>query len=159
MVAPVNKSASSLGNGMWGELSALCCKLHRLLYESGNRAAARRHRLKLAGLIAALPDDEAAIIRVEAMALLDELENRKKQAIAHRRKEIMLMKRLHASVAKSVEEGRYDVRTAESILIERGADALRQRQGILKALEGQVRPRPQLATPVRRRRRTGKKAA
>ena len=93
------------------------------------------------------------------MALLDELENRKKQAIAHRRKEIMLMKRLHASVAKSVEDGDYTTQTAKSILIDRDAGALQKRQQILRAIEVQLRSSRQIATPIRRRRRTGRKAA
>ncbi|HUY36969.1 MAG TPA: hypothetical protein VMV69_29895 [Pirellulales bacterium] len=81
-----------------------------------------------------LPQNDAAIVREEGLALLHELNNDIARALRHRAREIQLTERLHDSVRESRQAGEYDERMGASILAGRDAKVLRQRRAILKAL-------------------------
>lgn len=120
---------------IWGELSDVCQRVHRHLYENGNRAAARRYRQRLESITGELPDNDSAILREEALALLHELADDIPQAVRHREREIELIEWLHDSVRESIETGRYDKRMGSSILAGWGKPVLAERRKILRRLK------------------------
>lgn len=136
---------------IWGELSEVCERVHYHLYESGNETAAKRYRLRLRRIIGDLPDNDVAILKEEALALLCELTQDLARAVEHRQREIELIERLHASVRHSVEAGEYNRRMGKSILADWDRRALSERRAILRRLKTQLSPRPLPAV----RRRTG----
>lgn len=134
---------------MWGELSKLCQRIHRHLYENGNKVAAGKYRSRLRKLTEELPNNDEAIVREEALALLCELTEDLPGAVEHRKREIELIGRLHASVRESVAAGKYDKRTASSILADWDRRALTNRRAILRNLKGRLNSTP---VPIARRR-------
>jgi hypothetical protein len=119
---------------LWDELATVCKKIHRLWYVKRNRPAAKRYLTKLARIMKKLPQDKNAIIRAEGMALLHELRGDLDSALKWRRKEIRLTELAQKSVRDSVNAGHYDQRMADSILKDRDAACLQERQAILQAL-------------------------
>jgi hypothetical protein len=118
----------------WGELDYLCRKVSFWLYERGDRSAARRYFERLSETLSRLPKKESAIVREEGLALLHELEGELDRAIAHRQQEINLMRKLHASVAKSIKAGEYDSSMGDAILSGKDKGALEKRQALLDEL-------------------------
>jgi plasmid stabilization system protein ParE len=123
---------------IWGELSNVCRRVYRHLYETRNKAAAKRYRRRLESITQQLPDNDLAILREEALALLHELEDDVSAAVQHREQEIGLIERLHASVRKSIESGRYDSKMASSIMADWDDRALKKRRAILKGLKSRA---------------------
>jgi hypothetical protein len=71
-----------------------------------------------------------AIIREEGRALLHELWGDIKKAIAHRRREVLLMERLHREAAS----GKYSQSAQAYMLRDRDVRALNERRAILQRL-------------------------
>jgi hypothetical protein len=90
---------------------------------------------RLESVLVRIPVNNIAILAQEGNALAHELKGELTAAIKHRRKEIRMIERLHGSLRKSVESGRYDEDMAASILINWGLTALQERQAILRTLE------------------------
>jgi hypothetical protein len=116
---------------VWGELAYLCEKVRYWLYARNQRARAGRYRDRLERVLEELPENDTAIIRQEGWALLHELRGETAASIAHREREIVLIKRLH----KHAESARCDDDTRAYILRDRGVAHLRERQAILEALK------------------------
>jgi hypothetical protein len=91
---------------IWGELEYVCARIRYWLYERESRPFATRYLVRLTHVLKALPDNDLAIIREEALALRAELTEDIESAIAHREREIKLMEKLHRSVHESVKHGR-----------------------------------------------------
>jgi hypothetical protein len=115
----------------WGELDYLCKKVRYWLYARKQRPRAERYLDRLERVLHDLPENDMAIIREEGLALLSELEGEIAKAIAHRRREIELMKRLH----KEARSPKYDVSTRAYMLRDRDTNALRERCAILESLQ------------------------
>lgn len=130
--------AKSSSAAIWRELSDICQRVHRHLYQNGNKAAARRYRRRLECMTGELPDNDMAILREEAMALLHELADEIPQAVRHRQREIELIERLHDSVRESIKTGRYDEGMGSSILAGWDKPVLDERRKILRGLKEQV---------------------
>lgn len=131
--SPEPNRLGKTGNA-WGELASICRKVHAALYQKRDKTSARRYRPRLEQILSKLPKSDLAILREEGHALLHELNGETRQAIAHRRKEIRLMTRLHHSVSSSIANGDYDATTGRSILAGRDLDALAERRAIVRAL-------------------------
>ena len=78
-----------------------------------------------------LPGNNRAIIREEALALLNEFKGKIRQAIAHRRREIALMEQL----AEEAQSAKYTDSTRAYMLRDRDGAALAERRRILQDLE------------------------
>jgi hypothetical protein len=117
----------------WVELDYLCKRIHYWLYARKHRTNANHYAPRLVRVLRNLPDDNVAIVRQEALALVHELEGDLDAAISHREREIQLTERLH-KIAHAPD-------TAEStrryMLQRRDAAALRERREILEALQHQ----------------------
>ena len=120
----------SFSNG-WGELDYLCKKLRYWLYERKLRTRALHYRDRLERVLANLPENDRAIIREEGFALLGELDGKFDEAIAHRRREIKLIERLH----REVQSPRYDDDARAYMLRNRDAAALNDRRTIVERLK------------------------
>ncbi len=118
----------------WGELDHLCAMIHRLWYSKGSKAKAKRHAPRLEQVLAELPPNDVAILREDGFALLCEITGQIREAIKHRKREIRLMVKLH----RDVESRDYTEEMKASILVNRDAEVLQERRGILKALEDQT---------------------
>ena len=114
----------------WDELGYVCDKVRDLIYIKGKGASARRYRNRLERLITELSGNDLAILRVEAIALLHELNDDIGEAVKYRQQEIELMERLHRSNPSSY------------ALTNRGTAVLANRKKILKSLEKQLPHRP-----------------
>jgi hypothetical protein len=79
----------------WGDLDYLCKKVRYWLYTRRRNANAKRYQGRLKQALRKLPENNRAILREEGLALLCELEGKIGEAIAHRKREIRLMERLH----------------------------------------------------------------
>jgi hypothetical protein len=123
---------------IWGEVNNICQRVHRHLYETRNTTAAKRYRRRLESITKQLPENDLAILREEALALLHELEGDLSAAVRHREREVGLIERLHASVGESVDAGRYDSKMGASILANWDNRALKQRRAILKGLKARL---------------------
>lgn len=86
---------------------------------------------RLARVLRELPNNGVAILRVEGLALISELEGNVADAIAHRRREIKLMERLH----REARSPKYSEETRSYMLQDRDGFALNQRREILDSLE------------------------
>jgi hypothetical protein len=126
---------------IWGELDYVRKKIHYWWYIKKAKASAKRYLGRLERILEQLPEDNMAIIREEGLALLHELKGQRSAAIKHRRREIRLTERLHASVRESVQAGDYDESMAASILATRDTAVLEERRAILKALQDGQRSR------------------
>jgi len=135
------KRRKKAGNA-WGQLEAICRKVHAALYERRDKISARRYRRRLEQALAQLPENDIAILREEGIALLHELRSENALAIPHREREIQLMKRLHESVKRSVKNGDYEAETGHSILAGRDANVLKERRAILQSLQQQAEKEP-----------------
>ena len=123
--------------GPWAELDYLCKKIHYWLYTRKKKPRAERYRDRLEQVIDDLPENDLAIIRYEALALLHELRGNLSQAILCRTREIELIERLHV-LARSP---RHDERTRAYMLQNCGEEALQHRRDILQSLKDQkLRP-------------------
>jgi hypothetical protein len=107
------------------------------LYERDDLTSARKYQNQLKYVLDNLPKNSLAILRAEGLALLHELRGETSIAIKHRKREIKLMERLHASVQKSIQAGDYDAAMGASILWHWNHAALKARQGILRDLQEQ----------------------
>ena len=116
---------------IWSELSYLCSKIHFWLYKADNKRSALRYLARLRNVLQDLPENDVAIIREEALALLSELMGETRAAIRHRRREIKLMLQLHKEAAAP----QYDESTRQYMLQGRDMRVLEERQAVLKALE------------------------
>jgi hypothetical protein len=126
---------------VWGELALVCRRIHHWWYVRGEQTPARRYQRRLERLLRRLPQNDCAIVREEGLAWLSQLKGELNQALGHRRREVELMERLHASVQRSVERGEYDRATAEAMLdfAGRGHEALGGRRAIVRALEDELK--------------------
>ena len=115
---------------VWGELDYLCKKIRHWLYARKQKAKAKRYVDRLEQVLSDLPGNDMAIIREEGLALLCELEGKVDEAIAHRKREVQLMERLH-KVARSPS---YAESTRTYMLRNRDTAALNERQAILESL-------------------------
>jgi hypothetical protein len=132
-------TATDSAPAAWGELDAICRRVHHWLYDRRDVSVAKRFRNRLRRSLATVPADGDAILYQEAMALLHELDGGTDAAIRARRKEIELMEKLQKSVAKSIRAGDYDVKMARSILLNRDAKGLQKRKAILGVLESKTK--------------------
>ncbi len=114
----------------WGELSYLCKKISYWWYGQGQKARAERYLDRLNRVLRELPENNLAIVREEGLALLYELQGKIGEAIAHRRREIKLIERLH----KEAQSPRYDESTRAYMLSERDATVLQARRTLVEAL-------------------------
>jgi hypothetical protein len=115
----------------WAELEYLCKKIHYWLYTRGQSARARRYLHRLERVLHDLTRKQGAILREEALALLHELKGDVDRSIAHRRREIQLMERLH----QEAQLPHYTDSTREYMLRDRDTTVLAERRAILEALE------------------------
>ena len=115
----------------WGELDYLCRKLHYWLYARKQKAGAERYLGRLERVLKDLPEDDLAIVREDALAILWELKGMTWKAIDHRRREIALMEKLH----KEAHSRKYSDSTRAYMLQGRDSRALSERRQILGALE------------------------
>jgi hypothetical protein len=133
MIQKTTKAPSTqrrFGN-VWSELDYLCKKIAYWLYEKKQKAKGLRYHERLDRVLNNLPDNDAAILREEGLALLHELQGGLGKAIIHRQREIMLMERLHKEALSS----QYAESTRAYMLRGRDAKALRQRRKILETLQ------------------------
>jgi hypothetical protein len=119
----------------WGELDYLCKKIRFWLYSRKQTANANRYLDRLEQVLGQVPENEVAIIRHEGLALLHELKGEIGGAIAHRKKEIALMDRLH----KEAQSPNYSASARAYMLRDRDDAALMERRVILESLQSQVR--------------------
>jgi hypothetical protein len=116
---------------IWGELDYLCKKTSYWLYSRKDKARAKRYLDRLERVLRALPENNLAIIREDALALLYELRGEIDKSIAHRRREIGLMEALH----KDAQSSRYSDATRAYMLRGRDPGALEERRAILETLK------------------------
>jgi hypothetical protein len=115
---------------IWGELDYLCKKVRYWLYERGQHLKAQRYADRLAHVLRRLPDNKQAIIREEGWALLGELKGDLGKAIAHRKREIRLMEKLH----REAHTPGVDESTRSYMLRDRDAADLQERRLLLSSL-------------------------
>ena len=115
---------------IWGELDYLCRKIRYWLYTRKQQAKAEHYLDRLEGVLGKLPENDLAIIREEAWALLCELKGELDGANAHREREIQLIKRLH----REAESPRYAESTRAYMLQGHGTADLQDRRAILQSL-------------------------
>jgi hypothetical protein len=115
----------------WGELDYLCKKLRYWLYTRKQKTKAKRYLDRLERVLHDLPENDLAIIREEGFALLFELKGKIGESIAHRKREIQLMERLH----KEAKSPTVAERTRAYMLRDRDTAALQERRALLVALE------------------------
>ncbi|HVA51560.1 MAG TPA: hypothetical protein VNH11_34785 [Pirellulales bacterium] len=130
--------ARATSPALWRELGEVCQRVHRHLYENGNKTAARRYRRRLEKLTRELPDNDLAILREEALALLHELDDDIPEAVRHREREIELIERAHDSVRESIRSGRCDEGMGASILADWNQPVLDERREILRGLRAEL---------------------
>jgi hypothetical protein len=118
----------------WGELDYLCRKLRYWLYTHSDKGRAERFVGRLEAVLRKIPEENSAILRQDALAILCEMKGQIGQAIAYRESEIALMLRLHELARQ--EEHAPDVRNY--MLKDRGLAELRLRQKILKSLQKSI---------------------
>jgi len=123
------RSRRKFGN-IWGELDYVCKKIRYWLYLRKEQTRAKRYLHRLQQLLEELPENDMAIIRQEAWALLHELKGDKVAAIKYRQREIELIEKLH----EDVESRSYDPQMKASILGDRDSKGLQERRALLKAL-------------------------
>src|ERR1700683_5140139 len=119
----------------WGELEYLCKKVAFWLYVRKQPAAANRFLNRLEHVLRQVPNRDMAIVRHEGLALLHELNGEIGDAIAHRKKEITLMQRLHNEAYSP----NCSAETRDYMLRDRDEVALQERQDILDRLQAQTR--------------------
>jgi len=127
-------SDSESSQKVWGDLRAICKKIHSALYVKSDRSLARRYLPQLTRMIVQLPENDSAIVRQEGLALFYELDGQTVEAVKHRKKEIELIERLHKDVATH----QYSRRTKAFVLADRGPRALQKRRTILRGLQERV---------------------
>ena len=115
----------------WGELDYLCKKIRYWLYTRKEKVRATRYADRVARVIRALPENESAIVREEALALACELTGNLGDAIAHREREIGLMERLH----QEAQLAKYTETTRTYMLQDRSEADLQKRRAILEVLK------------------------
>jgi hypothetical protein len=114
----------------WGELDQLCKKTSFWLYTRKQKAKAEQYAERLEEVLREIPDNHLAIVRAEGLALLGELRGDLDEAIAHRRREIRLMEKLH----REAESPSYAASTRAYMLRGRNKADLRERRAILGRL-------------------------
>ncbi len=119
----------------WGELGTVCREIRYRLFACGDEASAAALSRRLERVLGRLPADEMAIIREEGLSLYYQLRGELARAAEHRRREIALIERLHASIQASVSEGRDGADVAVFALQGRDAAALAERRELLRSLE------------------------
>lgn len=120
----------------WSELDYLCQKLRYWLYTRRQKTKATRYLTRLDRVLRSIPNSGTAILREEGLAILCELKGRISEAIAHRRREILLMERLH----REAQTSHYSEPTRAYMLRDRDDRALRVRRAILDALQTEYSP-------------------
>jgi hypothetical protein len=81
-----------------------------------------------------LPEKEIAIAAAEGFALFHLLSDQVQLSLEYRNREIRGLQRLNASIRRSMRAGRLNAKQARSILAGRGADRIRRRRAIVRAL-------------------------
>lgn len=127
---------------IWGELDYLCKKIRYWLYTRREPNRARRYTARLEHVLRGLPENDTAILRQEGLALLCELKGKLGEAIAHRKREIQLMERLHGEA----QSPQYTDRTRAYMLRDRDTDVLSERQAFLETLKKRKNAKAQLQT-------------
>jgi|SRR6516225_3268466 hypothetical protein len=120
---------------IWNELAYVCKHIHYWWYVRKDKTSAKRYLNRLQRVLDELPENDLAIIREEGLAWLHHLKGEKSLAIKHRKREIRLIERLHASVRRSLTNGDYDESVATFALAGRDLAGLEERRAILKALK------------------------
>jgi hypothetical protein len=115
---------------IWDELDYLSKRISYWLYSRRQKTSAERYLERLERVLHDLPENDVAIIRENGLALLHELKGDIDKAIAHRKREMELMEKLH----KEAQSSRYADATRAYMLHDRGMNALRVRRVILKTL-------------------------
>ena len=116
---------------IWGELDYLCQKIRFWLYARKQKTGAARYLDRLGRILRELPENDAAIIREEGLALFYELKGELRSAIAHREREIRLTERLHSDA----QSPRYAPSTRSYMLRNREIVDLQERRAILETLK------------------------
>jgi len=132
----------------WGELAYLCGKISYWLYTQGHKARAEHYLDRLKRVLRELPENDAAIVREEGLALLYELKGKLGEAIAHRRREIQLMEWLHREAGAP----EYSDNARAYMLRDRDIPALQGRRSILESLEKAKTQRPTMRSAGRNER-------
>jgi len=117
----------------WGELNYLCMKIRYWLYTRKQKPGAERYLQRLERVLGDVPENDLAIIREEGFALLCELQGSIDKAIAHLKREVELMKRLH----REAQSPQYDVSTRAYMLRDRDVADLQERWAIIELLKEQ----------------------
>lgn len=134
MVMLIKKLGTSAGRRdcpkRWGQLDNLCKKARFWLYTRKQKPKAERYAERLEEVLREIPDNHLAIVRAEGLALLGELRGDLDEAIAHRRREIRLMEKLH----RDAESPSYAASTRAYMLRGRNKADLRERRAILGRL-------------------------
>jgi len=132
----------------WGELDYICKKIRFWLYTRKQKPRAERFLPRLERVLDDLPENDSAIIREEALALLHELKEDQNYAIAHREREIQLMEQLQ----QEAQSPKYLGSTRAYMLRDRDRAALEERRAILETLKkAKSRPRETMATKAARK--------
>ena len=129
----------------WIELSYLCKKISYWWYVQGQKARAERYLDRLKRVLRELPENNLAIVREEGLALLYEFQGEIGEAIAHRRREIKLIERLH----REAQSPRYDECTRAYMLRDRDTNVLQARRTLVEALTKMKAHEPSLRSPGR----------
>jgi hypothetical protein len=116
---------------VWGELDYLCTKIRYWLYARKQKSNAERYLHRLDQALHQSAGNDLAILREEGLALLAELRGEVAEAVAHRRREIELMKQLH----REARSPGYDAATRAYLLHDRELADLQERRAILERLE------------------------
>jgi hypothetical protein len=116
---------------VWGELDYLCKKVRYWLYTRNEKTRAKRFLDRLERVLQDLPENDRAILREEGLALLCELQGKLDVSIAHRKREIQLMERLH----REARSPKYADSTRAYMLRDRDAAVLQERRALLQALQ------------------------
>ena len=131
---------------LWGELDYLCQKVRFWLYTKKQKSRAERYLDRLGKILRELPENDAAILREEGLALFYELKGELGSAITHREREIELTERLHAEAHSP----QYAAGTRSYMLRNREPADLRERRAILQMLtQAQTRHDPASGTETK----------
>lgn len=119
----------------WGKLSLLCERMRFSWYVKHDARMSKRLARNIGQVLKDLPQSRLAIIRQEALALVNEVNGDIQSAIKHRKREIELIGRLHHEVEKSLQQRKTTKKMANRILGSRSARGLQKRQAIVQKLE------------------------
>ncbi len=127
-MAPTTRRRFASG---WNELDYLCNKMSYWLYTRKQKSGAERYLKRLELVLRALPENNVAIIRAEALSLQNELKGNIDGAIAYRKREIELIEKLHQDAHAS----KYSDKTRAYMIQGRDVSDLEKRREILDSLQ------------------------